>query len=85
MPYKTDRDLPAAVRDNVPKHAQDIWREAFDHAWEEYADPKKRRGDESREEAAARVAWAAVKSEYHKDEKTGEWVPGGSSRGHSKE
>lgn len=78
MPYKTDGDLPDAVKDNLPRHAQDIWREAFDGAWEEYADPKKRRGKESHEAASARVAWAAVEHEYHKDAKTGAWKEGGS-------
>lgn len=76
MAHKTDSQLPDAVRDNLPKHAQDIWREAFDSAFKEYADPKKRRGDESQEETAARVAWAAVEREYHKDATTGKWVEG---------
>jgi cation transport regulator len=66
MPYRTLDDLPEAVRDNLPKHAQEIYREAFNHAWDEYADKDKRRGDESREEAAHKVAWAAVKKEYAK-------------------
>jgi cation transport regulator len=47
--------------------------EAFNNAWEQYADPEKRRGIESREETAHRVAWAAVKQKYEKDEKSGEW------------
>ncbi len=73
MPYKKESELPGAVRNNLPKHAQEIWMKAFDSAWEEYADPKKRRGKESREETAAKVAWAAVKNEYHKDAE-GNWV-----------
>jgi cation transport regulator len=27
--YKTNSDLPDSVTDNLPKHAQDIYREAF--------------------------------------------------------
>ncbi|WFN33962.1 ChaB family protein [Methanogenium sp. S4BF] len=46
---------------------------AFDNAWEEYADPGKRRDDESREETAHRVAWAAVKRCYRKNPQTGTW------------
>lgn len=76
MPYKTDSELPSAVKDNLPKHAQDIWRKAFDSAYEEYADPKLRRGRESRETTAARAAWAAVEHEYHKDSKSGKWTKG---------
>jgi cation transport regulator len=66
MPYRTNRELPPSVKDNLPAHAQDIYREAFDSAWEDYADPSKRRGKESREEAAYKVAWAAVKQSYEK-------------------
>ncbi len=35
MPYTANDELPPAVRDHLPPHAQDIFREAFDHAWEE--------------------------------------------------
>lgn len=73
MPYRSDQDLPESVRDALPRHAQDIYRAAYNHAWDEYADPDQRRGHESREEAAHKVAWAAVKREYDKDDQTGEW------------
>ena len=73
MPYKTDSDLPASVRDMLPKHAQDIYRAAFNSAWDEYSDASNRRGGESREETAHRVAWAAVKDRYEKDDKSGKW------------
>lgn len=73
MPYKKIEDLPDSVRDNLPKHAQEIYRAAFNSAWDEYDEPKERRGGASREETAHKVAWAAVKKEYEKDEQTGEW------------
>ena len=73
MPYTKLRDLPAAVRDHLPKHAQEIYLSAFNNAWNEYGDTDKRLGDSSREETAYRVAWAAVKKLYEKDEKTGDW------------
>jgi cation transport regulator len=75
MPYQTNGDLPAAVRDHLPSHAQDICREAFNHAWDDYQSPGKRQSNASREEAAFRVAWAAVKHEYQKNDKTGQWEP----------
>jgi cation transport regulator len=71
--YKSNDDLPDSVTDNLPKHAQDIYREAFNSAWEQYKDPEDRRGDASREETAHKVAWSAVKNDYEKDEKTGKW------------
>jgi cation transport regulator len=63
MPYATNDDLPPSVRDHLPLHAQDIYREAFNHAWEQYG------GDEP---TAHRVAWAAVKRLYMK--RDGAWV-----------
>ncbi len=75
MPYNTTSDLPDSVREHLPAHAQKIFLEAYNNAWKEYDDPHKRRGNESQEEAAFKVAWAAVKNEYEKDEKTGQWQP----------
>lgn len=67
MPYARNEDLPPSVRDHLPEHAQDIFRAAFDAAFEAHA------GDPRQEEAAFRIAWAAVKKRY---EKVGsEWVP----------
>jgi cation transport regulator len=73
MPYDNLSDLPDNVRANLPGHAQEIYRSAYNSAWEQYTDPEDRRGDASREETAHRVAWSAVKNEYEKDEESGEW------------
>ena len=73
MPYKTKADLPDSVLDNLPSHAQEIYKEAYNSAWEQYANPVERRDDASQEEVAHRVAWAAVKKKYEKNEK-GNWV-----------
>jgi cation transport regulator len=73
MPYDKLSDLPDNVRDNLPRDAQEIYRAAFNNAWDQYADPDERRGDASREETAHRVAWSAVKNEYEKDDDTGTW------------
>ncbi|MBX6342682.1 MAG: ChaB family protein [Thermomicrobiaceae bacterium] len=67
MPYKTRAELPESVRHVLPAHAQDIYKDAFNSAYEEYGH------DEAR---AHRVAWGAVKRKYHKDERTGKWVEG---------
>jgi len=73
MPYKKTSDLPDRVKDNLPAHAQEIYKEAFNSAWEQYDEPEERRGDDTREETAHKVAWAAVKKVYRKDEDSGEW------------
>ena len=48
----------------LPKHAQEIYKEAYNSAWEQY---------DHEESRAHRVAWAAVKNDYEKDEKSGDW------------
>jgi cation transport regulator len=50
----------------LPEHAQEIYKEAFDHAWDEYKGPDKRRDGADRERVAHRVAWTAVKRKYEK-------------------
>jgi len=45
MSYKTNSELPKTVRENLPEHGQDIYREAFNSAWEEYKEPSERHGD----------------------------------------
>jgi cation transport regulator len=63
MPYDKLTDLPDRVRNNLPKHAQEIYKEAFNSAEEQY-------GEESR---AHRVAWSAVEKMYEKNDQ-GNWV-----------
>lgn len=71
MPYKSTNELPESVKSVLPAHAQDIYKEAFNSAYEEYKDASERRGGADREETAHKVAWAAVKHQYEKgaDEK----------------
>ena len=67
MPYRTNADLPPSVRNHSPSHAQDIYREAFNHAFASHL------GDARQEEIAHRTAWAAVKRSYVKMDDA--WVP----------
>ena len=39
MPYKDLSDLPDSIRNNLPKHAQEIYHAAYNSAWDEYNDP----------------------------------------------
>jgi cation transport regulator len=73
MPYNRLEELPDGVKDNLPKHAQEIYRAAFNSAWEQYDKPSERRGDDTREETAHKVAWSAVKEKYEKND-NGRWV-----------
>ena len=63
VPYEELDDLPDSVKRNLPKHAREIYRAAYNSAEEQY-------GEESR---AHRVAWSAVEQKYEKNE-NGEWV-----------
>jgi len=69
MPYARNDDLPPSVRNHLPARAQDIYREAFNHAWQEYGAREPGRI----EEIAHRVAWSAVKRKYYKSD--GRWLP----------
>jgi cation transport regulator len=60
MPYRVNGDLPPSVRNHLPVHAQDIYREAFNHAFTAQA------GEPDRERRAHMIAWAAVKRSYVK-------------------
>jgi len=66
MPYRNISDLPDSVKIHLPRHAQEIYRAAFNNAWKEYA------ARQNRETLAHRVAWAAVKKSYRKFGKV--WV-----------
>lgn len=68
MPYNSRDDLPGQVTDHLPAHAQDIYKEAYNSAWEQYSDR------EDREATAHQVAWSAVKEKYEKGE-DGDWHP----------
>lgn len=73
MPYNSNSDLPDSVTEHLPEHAQDIYREAFNSAWDQYDTPEERQAGRDREETAHAVAWSAVKGKYEKGDE-GEWV-----------
>lgn len=72
MPYKTLSELPDKVKDNLPVHAQEIYRAAFNNAYEQYKDPEDRNTNDDRETVAHKVAWSAVKEKYEKTQ--GRWT-----------
>lgn len=67
MPYRSNSELPPGVRNHLPDHAQDIYRETFNRVYRAHA------GEADREQRAHMIAWAAVKRSYVKGD--GEWVP----------
>lgn len=73
MPFKHTHELPDTVKHVLPAHAQEIYKEAFNSAWDQYDKPEERREGRDREETAHAVAWAAVKNDYEKNVETGKW------------
>jgi cation transport regulator len=73
MPYKTIHDLPDSIKNSLPEHAQEIFLRVFNSAWDEYKDAANRRGDDSQDQVARKVAWSAVKKVYTRIS-TGHWV-----------
>jgi len=73
MPYASINELPESVKHVLPKHAQDIYKEAFNSGYQEYADPSQRRGKEDREQTAHKVAWSAVKKAGYEKGNDDKW------------
>ena len=67
MAYRQIEDLPRAIRGHLPPPAQEVYRAAFNNAWDQHADE---RGGEA---AVHRIAWSAVKRRYRKAGK--DWLP----------
>jgi len=67
MPYKTNQELPTAIK-KLPDKAQTMFRKVFNSSFEKY--------DESK---AFKIAWAAVKKKFKKVE--GKWIAKGMGYG----
>jgi cation transport regulator len=64
MPYTSIEQLPPPVKNNLPKQAQKIFKDAFNAAYEQH------HGDD--EVTSFKIAWAAVKRTYEK--RNNKWV-----------
>lgn len=47
MPYSNKSELPDSVQHVLPAHAQEIYKEAFNSAWEQYKHKEDRRDRKS--------------------------------------
>jgi cation transport regulator len=66
MPYKTNADLPDAVRDALPDGAQTVFRAA-------YAEAEKKWPGDDNEGRRASYAWGAVKQAGYEKGEDGKW------------
>ena len=67
MPYASLADLPASIKDALPKHGQEIFRAAFNSAYDGTCADR-----DDREACSNAIAWTAVKTKYKKSED--KWV-----------
>ncbi|WP_207457810.1 ChaB family protein [Azospirillum sp. SYSU D00513] len=74
MPYRKNDELPESVKGTLPVSAQDIYRSAFNHVWQEcrgMATPASVTAPT--DQVAHKVAWAAVKRRFELI--GGDWQP----------
>ncbi len=62
MSYESIDDLPKAVREDLPEHAQQLYMKAYNDAHR----------DQGEDDFAEQAAWDAVTAEYEQDE-AGQW------------
>jgi cation transport regulator len=62
MRYETVKQLPSTIRDVLPEEAKEIYRKAYNQAWEGF-DKEDHRGL-NQQGLAHQQAWGAVKQEY---------------------
>jgi cation transport regulator len=74
MPYSNTAQLPKGVQQNLSQAAQEIYRDAYNEAWESCRYAKDRFDtDDSRQVTANRIAWETVKSRCERD-MFGRWI-----------
>jgi cation transport regulator len=62
MQFETIKQLPATIRDTLPKEAQEIYRKAYNEAWEKFDQDAGVGLDQ--QGLAHQQAWGAVNQEY---------------------
>ncbi|MDQ3564651.1 MAG: ChaB family protein [Pseudomonadota bacterium] len=72
MSYKKLSDLPRSLRHEFPRRAQEIYRAAYNRAYEVCMASEDLHDDQAIAETAHKAALLAVEMEYEKDEQ-GRW------------
>ncbi|MDF2176730.1 ChaB family protein [Aliiglaciecola sp. CAU 1673] len=73
MSYVDCAHLPDYIQDDLPPEGQELYRVAFNLAWDKYEDEEKRDKDYTREELSHMAAWREIKDHYRQRE-NGKWV-----------
>lgn len=72
MIYTTVTDLPQTIRNELPEHAQEIYRAAYNLTVEEHRASGQNPDEGELHETADQAAWMRVQMEYDRDD-SGEW------------
>ena len=72
MAYNHIEELPAALKNNLPKDAMEVYVAAYNQAWTRSTHASHQRSGISIEDIAHRKAWGAVRDKYRKQGQ--EWV-----------
>jgi cation transport regulator len=64
MRYENIDELPIHCRVNLPEAAQQVYRDAWNRAWDNSADPR----------TARDRAWQEVRENFERDTVTGRWM-----------
>lgn len=72
MIYNAVTDLPKAIREELPDHAQEIYRAAYNLTVEEHLASNPNHDEQELQTIANQAAWQRVQMEYHRDD-TGKW------------
>lgn len=74
MPYTNNAQLPKGVQSYLSQAAQEIYRDAYNYAWDTCRYTQDRHdSDDSRQVTANRVAWETVKRHCERNPR-GKWV-----------
>lgn len=69
--YRFIAELPKDVREKLPIHAQEIYKKAYNYAWDRFSSPGTQQTLSLRQDIAHKVAWTAVKNTYSASENQG--------------
>jgi cation transport regulator len=72
LPYYKNSDLPDHVKSGLPDHGQDLYREAYNDAWDIFRDPARRDEGRDHEACSHDHAWAAIEAKYEQNSR-GSW------------
>ena len=62
--YRHREELPEEVKDRLPIHAQELYKEKYNEAWFQLHSQSTRRQSETRHELSARLARDAIIKRY---------------------